>query len=596
MLDFVYRLGRIFMAKGWVAGLLLIALTIGFGTQGFLATKWESGGELTLSDALYKAASLLAIQTGSLPTSGNWQLELARWLGMLFFASALLTFAIRLSRESAHRLLVNWFAKNHIIVAGLGQNGGKLVEALRQRGWTVVVVEAVRSHPSVEQCRRAGAVVLFGEPSDVSTLLAAKLPRATAILALFGDERECVRIATTAYSVLHSEKATPKKPPVRCVLRLTEPGLLAVIRSHKIKTDPTDRIQLEILNSHEIAATTMVREARAISHRGSLGKLIVLGLGTHHRLGEMVVLRAAKDHLVLSDGKPGKKLVIDVFDKQAGEWLETVRSRYPFLDNVCTIQPHPCWARKVGGTGIDHDYDAAFVCIPDEGHATAQAVMLRREVLTDGQPIMVRVTNSRSGYGGLIATPSSGWGENLHAVGLEDPLYDPDAATRPELELRAQTIHQEYRSRQKTNSEPANKPWVVLDETFREANRKLAERYAGHLASTDGNGKTTRYRWEFHPDGFTRVTTIDSLLFRFNEDELEALAAREHFLWKEEREQAGWRYGPVKDAEKKTNPLLVDYTKLTDEDAREHNREFVRRIPLILALADYTIVIDRANQ
>jgi nucleoside-diphosphate-sugar epimerase len=61
-------------------------------------------------------------------------------------------------------------------------------------------------------------------------------------------------------------------------------------------------------------------------------------------------------------------------------------------------------------------------------------------------------------------------------------------------------------------------------------------------------------------------------------------------LWKEEREQAGWTYSELKDETKKTNPLLVEYDKMTDEGAREYNRDFIRSFPRILALADYTIV------
>jgi voltage-gated potassium channel Kch len=592
MLDATYRIGRLLLSRGWIVGLSLIALTIGFGTSGFLG----EGRALSFGDALYHAIGLLAIETGDVAASGNWHLELARWLGMLFWASALITLVIQFFREAVHRLLVTLLARDHVLIGGLGQHGGRLVEALRAQGRTVVVIEPNRAHPAAEQCRRLGAVVLFGQPDHTETLLAANLPRASALLALFLDERDCVRIATTAYRVLHSEKATPRKPPVRCVLRLTEPGLLDVIRRHKIKTDRTDRIQLEILNSHEITATTMVREARANSRRGSLRKLLVLGLGTHHRLGEMVVLRAVKDHLIQHDGQVAEPLDIHVYDQQSSEWLETFRGRHPFVDRVAAITPHPCWARKVGANQFDHDHDAAFVCIPDEGHATAQAVMLRREVLTEGQPIMVRVPHSRSGYGELIGDPASGWGENLHAVGLEDPLFDPDTATRPETELRAQTIHHDYRARQTNRDEPANRPWADLDETFREANRKLAERYAAHLVSTDGTRKIRRYRWEFQPHGFTRVNPPDGLLFRFSAEELESLAAREHQLWKEERERAGWSHGPVKDVQKKTNPLLVDFSKLTDEAARAYNRDFIESIPRILALADYTIVPDEPSE
>ena len=435
MLNAIYRLGRLFMSKGWIVGLLLIALTVGFGTHGFLAR--NNGSEPSFTDALYKAISLLAIQTGAVSTAGNWQLELARWLGMLFWASALVTVVIRLFRDPFHALLVKAFASDHVIVAGLGQHGGRLVEALRARGRTVVVIEPNRNHPAIEECRGLGAVVLFGEPDDSRALLRGNLTVASTLLALFLEERECVRTATAAFRLLHAAKATPTKPPVRCVLRLTEPGLLDVVRGHKIKTDPTDCIQLEILNSHEIAATTMVREAMANSTGGTVRKAMVLGLGTHHRLGEMVVLRAAKDHLIANNGQVGEKLEIHVFDREASEWLECFRSRYRAVDQFCTVTAHPCWARKVGASVFDRDYDAAFVCIADEGLAVAQAVMLRRDVLEPERPIMVRVLHSHSGFGELLGDPASGWGQNIHPVGLEDSLIDPVTATQPELEAPA---------------------------------------------------------------------------------------------------------------------------------------------------------------
>ena len=38
-----------------------------------------------------------------------------------------------------------------------------------------------------------------------------------------------------------------------------------------------------------------------------------------------------------------------------------------------------------------------------------------------------------------------------------------------------------------------------------------------------------------------------------------------HDLWRAERASEGWRYGEAKDADRKTNPLLVEYARLTDE-------------------------------
>ena len=63
-LSHFYTLGRFLMSWGWVIGLLLIFATICLGTIGFLSTEWENHTPLSVRDALYKAISLLAIQTG----------------------------------------------------------------------------------------------------------------------------------------------------------------------------------------------------------------------------------------------------------------------------------------------------------------------------------------------------------------------------------------------------------------------------------------------------------------------------------------------------------------------------------------------------
>ena len=83
-LDTIFWVGRQFMSKGWVLGLALIVGTIVLGSIGFKAEVFENQEQTphSWSDALYKAASLLAIQTGSVPVKRNWILDLARWLGM----------------------------------------------------------------------------------------------------------------------------------------------------------------------------------------------------------------------------------------------------------------------------------------------------------------------------------------------------------------------------------------------------------------------------------------------------------------------------------------------------------------------------------
>jgi RyR domain-containing protein len=77
--------------------------------------------------------------------------------------------------------------------------------------------------------------------------------------------------------------------------------------------------------------------------------------------------------------------------------------------------------------------------------------------------------------------------------------------------------------------------------------------------------------------------------FDFPGKGLEQLAKDEHNRYMEAKLAEGWSPGPEKDDKKKTNPTLVDWEQLPDEE-REKDRVQVRGIPRVLARAGYTVV------
>ena len=49
------------------------------------------------------------------------------------------------------------------------------------------------------------------------------------------------------------------------------------------------------------------------------------------------------------------------------------------------------------------------------------------------------------------------------------------------------------------------------------------------------------------------------------------LASAQHDAWSEDKRKEGWKYGPVKDAEKKEHPCLVAFEALPPEQqAKDH--------------------------
>jgi len=70
---------------------------------------------------------------------------------------------------------------------------------------------------------------------------------------------------------------------------------------------------------------------------------------------------------------------------------------------------------------------------------------------------------------------------------------------------------------------------------------------------------------------------------------LDRLARLEHERWLQERTQQGWRYGSVRDDQRKLHPDLVDWAELSDESA-EKDRDAVQNIPRLLRATGFQIL------
>ena len=65
---------------------------------------------------------------------------------------------------------------------------------------------------------------------------------------------------------------------------------------------------------------------------------------------------------------------------------------------------------------------------------------------------------------------------------------------------------------------------------------------------------------------------------------VEALAQNAHDIWGQQRIREGWRYGPDRDDEKRTNPLLVPYAELPEEEKEVDRQLAIGTIKVILKL------------
>jgi len=75
-------------------------------------------------------------------------------------------------------------------------------------------------------------------------------------------------------------------------------------------------------------------------------------------------------------------------------------------------------------------------------------------------------------------------------------------------------------------------------------------------------GDNTQPPWAEAPE-WQRTSAVNGV--RFHLDNPEAGPSHSHDEWLKEKQATGWKYGPVKDAEKKEHPCFVPYDELPAE-------------------------------
>jgi hypothetical protein len=75
-------------------------------------------------------------------------------------------------------------------------------------------------------------------------------------------------------------------------------------------------------------------------------------------------------------------------------------------------------------------------------------------------------------------------------------------------------------------------------------------------------GDNSQPTWEDAPE-WQRTSAIKGVAFI--RDNPSALPSASHESWLDEKRATGWKYGPVKDPEKKEHPCFVPYTELPPE-------------------------------
>jgi len=481
------------------------------------------------------------------------------------------------------RLLTLRFARDHVVICGLGRMGLLLTGECIRTGRRVAVIESDLANPHIEPARQAGAAVIVGSAADPHRLRSAGLPRAGYLVVLCGQD------AVNAEVALRARDLTSKRAagPLSCILQIGDPTLGELLRSHTFALDEASGFRLEILNLYDTAARSMLKAFPALlsmSHAQPPHILIVGGGG----LGMSLILHAALAWRGLGQGERSR-LRISLVDVDADRRLKDLASRHPWLAQACTLRAHEV---DIFGAGFhaDHELNRSVlakeatgicVCLEDDAHSLSAGLMLRDRLRGRQVPIIMAMSDDR-GLARLLQAwdPTGAERSGLHAFPLLEHACQLDLVLGGIHEVLARAIHDNYVTAQTALGEtPATNPslagWSELPESLREANRAQSRHIGAKLHSIGC--------------AIAPLSDLDADAFLFSPPELEFLADAEHQRWMEETRRAGYRFsaGP-KDSVRKTHPSLVPWSDLS-EGEKEKDRSATRAIPRLLALAGLQI-------
>jgi RyR domain len=226
------------------------------------------------------------------------------------------------------------------------------------------------------------------------------------------------------------------------------------------------------------------------------------------------------------------------------------------------------------------DVTQAYVSLVDEGDALMAALALHARADTAHVPVTVAVADADAGIAILVESEHGRFAA-ISAFGVLSKATSHELLLRGTNELLARAQHAEWLRNERakgTRSEenPNMKPWEELGDAQREDNRRFAD---------DLHEKLSLIHCMLVP---MPLPDPDDPPFTFTPDDLELLAQHEHTRWMNARLEAGWRYGVPRDDAKKIHDQIKPWEQL-DQDNREKDRNAVREIPDMLALAGYRI-------
>lgn len=454
-----------------------------------------------------------------------------------------------------------------------------LAEALASSQRVVLVVPAISDEKRSSLWLR-GVTIIEGRDSVDGALEAARIDRAARLIAMCDDFNENLALSWSALSW----KGGNPELQCRC---MTDP--LSYKRNFKPETffDKSTLPRVRLFNEAEIAARLLLTEFppdASVAQTSEKVEILLIG---------MTLVSEALIELLARIGhyRNGERPKITIVDSDAQKSWDVLLHSWPVLYELVEAEPLSADLESLNAQqlnlmfGHQRSFTGIYVC---HSHEIANLRLAR--MLADWQdgasPDVFRTKIAVHDPSGGVAlkdyTAGEQYGDRIHrfsTVSLNEELgQSPFVRSLIDHteDSRAKALHEAYRASSNTSGAGAAS-WEELDETYRDANRRVIDHFDIKLRAI----------------GCRLSQNEDVEEVEITTDELELLARMEHSRWCADRLLAGWTYGELRDDVRYEHPSLMHYEKLPESE-KQKDRDAVVMLFSILR-AEGTRVVRDAN-
>jgi hypothetical protein len=476
----------------------------------------------------------------------------ALWAGMKIILIAL--------RTNWHSLKSSW-RKGHVIICGLGRLGLPLALDAQRNKKKPVAIEKEPNSVGIRTAIRAGIPVVIGNAMDPEILERAGVKKAKRIFALTAEDDVNFAIAMAATDIDRS----PDTEMLTCMAFFEDLRVSDALRESRFRKSG-ENCDVEVgPDTYSLRARLVLRD-KPLDHLPVDGcKQATLVIAGFDRMGQALAIQAAS----IGHFKSKEKLRIFIVDEGATNLYQKFCARYEYFGEVCEV--------KVLDNAADHQnalrtfidiYDTAtknaepvtFAFTYDERGVRNKSLALtvQNRLSAPDIPLLVYVpTNER------LSSVETSKLEPIHMFGMLESIWNFDTVTGQRHDTVARAFHDIYcderaearrKGKEPPKRKPADKPWEDLDETFRDANRALADHVPVKMRAI---GYTVQK---------IEDSQSDQRVHELTGDQRDILAEMEHRRWCAERRLANWTYAKVRNDAAKELDLLKDWEELTPDE------------------------------